>query len=268
MSHFELIDIKSVKQDVTQFIIDNHSEQLQIAVEVIEEWLDKEEWESKNIRKEYIRQLDIHKLVLKVLSNLALVKPMPLASFAGSLTLHKGMSEQQNITTAIEILVVLTKSNLVGIVKNQDSYDTWFRPILSQELQDRIRLSCYVPPKHEPVKVVNNIGIICGNHYNQHDKYLSYDVLNTLNSTALEVDTWFIDNHDKPLPNEDEYWDKYLEEFNTLYELIKDKPLHFEYRYDKRGRVYSSGYHFNPQGSSFEKASLSLVNKELVTGEL
>ena len=35
---------------------------------------------------------------------------------------------------------------------------------------------------------------------------------------------------------------------------------------DKRGRIYTSGYHISPQGSSFKKAMINLANKEIVTG--
>jgi len=35
---------------------------------------------------------------------------------------------------------------------------------------------------------------------------------------------------------------------------------------DKRGRIYSQGYHINTQGTSFKKAMIDLAHEELVTG--
>jgi DNA-directed RNA polymerase len=40
------------------------------------------------------------------------------------------------------------------------------------------------------------------------------------------------------------------------YEAMKDKEFYFEWRFDHRGRMYPTGYNFNPQGNSIKKGSL------------
>ena len=36
------------------------------------------------------------------------------------------------------------------------------------------------------------------------------------------------------------------------------------HKFDKRGRIYSQGYHVHIQGTSYKKAILELHNKEMV----
>ena len=42
--------------------------------------------------------------------------------------------------------------------------------------------------------------------------------------------------------------------------------FYFTHKVDKRGRIYSHGYHINPQGSAFKKAMLELSEPELIEG--
>ena len=38
------------------------------------------------------------------------------------------------------------------------------------------------------------------------------------------------------------------------------------HKVDKRGRLYSIGYHLNTQGSAFQKAMIELADEEIVEG--
>ena len=51
------------------------------------------------------------------------------------------------------------------------------------------------------------------------------------------------------------------------YLLENGNYFYFGWKYDKRGRSYSSGYHCNPQGNEYRKAMLSFADKELLTTE-
>ena len=51
------------------------------------------------------------------------------------------------------------------------------------------------------------------------------------------------------------------------YLLENGNKFWFTWRYDKRGRSYSQGYHINPQGNSYRKAILEFHNKEVLTTE-
>lgn len=51
------------------------------------------------------------------------------------------------------------------------------------------------------------------------------------------------------------------------YLLDNGNHFYFGWKYDKRGRSYSQGYHINPQGNEYRKAMLSFANKEYLNEE-
>jgi len=51
------------------------------------------------------------------------------------------------------------------------------------------------------------------------------------------------------------------------YLLENGNQFYFGWKYDKRGRSYSQGYHTNIQGNEYRKAMLRFSNKELLTKE-
>jgi len=127
----------------------------------------------------------------------------------------------------------------------------------------------YLPPmKSMPIPWTNNRNggwlfetkhLVLGSHYTKHEKPLAYDVINKLQSIQWEIDS-----------------ETYLYEKDTNRALNKKKflrvikeylgiPFHFVWRYDSRGRSYSSGYDLNLQSNEYGKAMLSLHKKELIT---
>jgi DNA-directed RNA polymerase len=42
--------------------------------------------------------------------------------------------------------------------------------------------------------------------------------------------------------------------------------FHLTHKVDKRGRIYSQGYHVNTQGAAFKKAMIELAKEELIEG--
>lgn len=49
----------------------------------------------------------------------------------------------------------------------------------------------------------------------------------------------------------------------TKIDQLSDE-VYLTHRYDRRGRVYASGYHVNTQGDDYRKAVLTLANKEVL----
>lgn len=45
--------------------------------------------------------------------------------------------------------------------------------------------------------------------------------------------------------------------------LIEGNEFYMTHKYDKRGRVYSQGYHVNPQGNAWNKAVINFANGEI-----
>ncbi|WP_219811313.1 DNA-directed RNA polymerase, partial [Campylobacter concisus] len=61
----------------------------------------------------------------------------------------------------------------------------------------------------------------------------------------------------KPEGVRDTDWDNYLEQCEIVKAELGSKPFYFKWAYDKRGRVYSKGYHIQIQASEYHKACLS-----------
>jgi hypothetical protein len=69
-------------------------------------------------------------------------------------------------------------------------------------------------------------------------------------------------------PEKIEQWRHFKEQSYMMYMLMAEQGnrFWFNHKVDKRGRIYSHGYHINPQGTSFKKAMLEFADAELVSG--
>lgn len=138
--------------------------------------------------------------------------------------------------------------------------------------------------------------LILGYYENHHDDDICLDTINTLNSNEYELDTDLISSlsedpleitieklqenaaaKDKYLSRFDaekklkqilDTWDDYQEECYKIQTLMlyHGNKFYLQNKVDKRGRIYTSGYHISPQGSSFKKAMINLAWGEIVTG--
>jgi hypothetical protein len=163
---------------------------------------------------------------------------------------------------------------------------------ISKDVEDMIdRYQYPLPMVIEPkeIKHNNDTGyltisgsiILNGSSYFKN-KDLCIDHLNRSNKIPLELDFSVINSpqgkYVKPEKNtkEGEGYKEYsrrvkqaLVFFSTSKEIMEgistltDK-IYLTYKYDRRGRVYSSGYHINPQGSDYHKAVLILHEKEII----
>ena len=98
--------------------------------------------------------------------------------------------------------------------------------------------------------------------------------MNTMNKVALKLDTEFLckveeePTFDLDTQDKLDQWNKFKEQSYMMYSLLASQGNQFylNHKVDKRGRIYSVGYHLNPQGAAFKKASLEFANAELVEG--
>jgi DNA-directed RNA polymerase len=104
-----------------------------------------------------------------------------------------------------------------------------------------------------------NKHLILGNRFTKHDMPLALDVINTLQEIPWEIDaeTYLLEKETNRNLNKK----KFLRVINEYL----GKKFYFAWRYDSRGRSYSSGYDLNIQSNEYGKALLSLHNKELIT---
>lgn len=309
-----LMHPRHIHQDIKTQLSKDLEEYVIKAVKGLRKWLEINEWESKNKRKEHVSYLDLYALVADIVTVTAMhcQQEMPYISIACMISID-GMDKFNSIKTVSEILAILEPVGFYEIIK----YPSGTRMIqslidLDEDLLNRLNLYCYLPPmiekpnklyhnKSSGYKTIKSDSLILGFKENHHDRNISIDVLNILNNQEYEVNLDFISKYERQFhrkelsPDEmleehelaqlngyegsyDDYINQYnqelanfemfKEQFNVLLNHVKDKPIYFTHKVDKRGRIYSQGYHFNLQGSSYEKACINLRKKELCQGEL
>ncbi len=271
-------------------------------IEYVNTWLNKDHDIDRELRLLAIRDLDIKELVLQVTACISLEcqKPMKLVSVASLCARHLGMSDKvEAIHTMAEIIAVLGETDLFDNKKTREGWIVISRVELDNEVTQYADNALYLPPLIiKPRKVRHNRdsgyitqrgeSLILGFYENHHDDNICLDVINILNSNEYELDTDFIDNNDmewsepefeegKHTHYEEEqitamskdYFENYFKEQSKFFfKLMKHhgNSLYITNKVDKRGRIYSQGFHINPQGDSYHKAMLNLKHREIPTG--
>lgn len=281
-----------ITADIKEYLLDKYTDDIANIKTVLKEYLSQEYWESKNTRLSVIKSLDLETVILDVLATLVLIADdfIPLISACTAKQI-KGLTKVQSAQTVGDILYCIDKTDLIlWDITEGNKRIVKANMALSDELTNRLNLLCVLPPmlvkprklKHNKscgYLTINKDSLILGDKENHHDKCISLDVLNTLNSQALQLDLDICYKFEKEFKSEfdkdtDEYlnqkktYEKAKEQFEFFVDKLTNSTIHFTHKVDKRGRVYSQGYQICTQGTSFEKACLQLKVKEYVTGEL
>lgn len=279
-----------ISKDIQEYLLDKYADEIDSLTTALREYISIPYWDSKNERLQSINK-DLTKVVLGVLTQTVLIASdyVPLLTICSSTPL--GGSRYHDIQTCADILWLINQTDLILIDRdNTGRLYIQSNMELQEELINRLNIMCVLPPmivkprtlRHNTSSgylTIDRDSLILGDKENYHDECISLDVLNTLNSQALCLDLDICYKFQKEFKSEfDKDTDEYLnqckthnkakEQFEYFRDVIQDKTIHFTHKVDKRGRVYSQGYVFNFQGSSYEKACLQLKVKEFVTGEL
>ena len=175
---------------------------------------------------------------------------------------------------------------------------------LSEKLVGFILNTRFLPPMLcEPKELHNNResgyltfndSLILGSG-NHHEGNLCLDVLNRMNQVQLKLDTDFlckieedpnseftvekikeaawergedISDHEAMdrVEQQKENWKNFKQQSYEFYALIAKcgNTFHLTHKVDKRGRIYSQGFHLNTQGTAFKKAMIEFAQEELV----
>lgn len=287
----QLLHPQHLAKDIKEYLSVEYADDISNIKAVLQDYLNQEYWDSKNARLEVINSMDLEKVILDVLVQVCLIaqKEVPLISLCSAKKI-KGMSKQESAMTVGEILYCIDSTELILWDKPKDRILVKSNMVLSDELERRLKLMCVLPPMMtKPRKLTHNKSsgfltiksdsLILGNKENHHDECISLDVLNMLNSQALQLDLDICYKFEKVFTSEfekdtEEYhnqkltFDKAKEQFEFFRDKLQDHTIYFTHKVDKRGRVYSQGYQMNTQGTSYEKACINLKTKEYVTGEL
>lgn len=108
---------------------------------------------------------------------------------------------------------------------------------------------------------------ILGDSFNRHNYPIDLKTLNILQSVKYKL----TNNVDTPQVLEDDASEDRIAQFalaqiqtRKVLKDYRDSEFSFVWKFDKRGRVYSSGYDINVQGDSYRKASLEFAKEETV----
>ena len=175
---------------------------------------------------------------------------------------------------------------------------------LSENLVGFILNTRFLPPMLcEPKELHNNResgyltfndSLILGSG-NHHEGNICLDVLNRMNQVKLRLDTDFlckieedpnseftvekikeaawergedISDHEamERVEQQKENWKNFKQQSYEFYALIAKcgNTFHLTHKVDKRGRIYSQGYHMNTQGTAFKKAMIEFAEQEIV----
>ena len=206
------------------------------------------------------------------------------------------LSERQKMDLACEVISMIADSDLYDIRKPNTLIMVKSCVVLSEALRDHIDHTTYIPPLVIPPKHVTHNSatpyysymgesLILGSKFNYHDEEICLDVVNTQNHVPLALSMDFMACYEEPepdhvakaaekgktlLPEEllmaKDNWAKYQKQCKFFAHLLSrlGNRIYLGNKVDKRGRLYCSGYHVSPQGSSYRKAIVELADAEMV----
>ena len=262
-------------------------EVIQQGVAMIRAYIDKavagEYYESKNARVLQLQNMDLETLVVDIFVGTSYcLKDELFTSVTAQMASRLRFSDKKEaITTVAELLAVLCETNVFDIRKphKMASMTVISRLQLDEKLLKFIDESQYLPPMVcEPLELVSNFcsgylthndSLILGSG-NHHDGDICLDVLNTMNRVELSLNLEFLCKVEEVQVNPAEtyeqqtQWDIFKKQSYQFYDLIQSQGnvFHMTHKVDKRGRIYSQGYHINPQGTAFKKAMCDLATPE------
>lgn len=260
---------------------------IQYGVSLLEEWRAAEYYASKRARLDQIMELDLYEITMKIMQGIAYVqRPELFTSVSAQLAGRLQLSDKpEAIATMAEMLAVLCETDLFDITKEsrQASLMLVSRIPLSEKLLQFIDNTTFqLPMVCEPEHVDHNRksgyltyndSLILGNG-NHHEGDICLDVINLQNQIPLKLNVEFLMNQEL-MPNfeivtpiQREQWEafKYASHRVWLLMINQGNKFYLTNKVDKRGRLYSVGYHINTQGNQFQKAMVELADEEIVEG--
>ena len=257
------------------------------ANKAINKYLTKSYYDSKNKR---IRYLLINHTVQNIVEELLITVlgvqgQRPIQSITAKLGKFLAFEDTfSGVKTASELLAVTADIGLFTITSARHSETGSILVHSNYTLEDstlqRLENMKYLPPMIvQPRDITNNScsgyltkdeSVILGDN-NHHEGYQAIDVSNILGKIPLSLDTRILDLEEKPKHDLDtpEKLSGFLRMIISSRKVYRDligygNKFYLNWRFDKRGRVYSQGYHVNIQSTSFKKAIINLHKKEVI----
>lgn len=260
---------------------------VKLGVDYLTLWLDYEHFEKKAKRLSQLKDLNLDSLVRSIYVGTAYArKPELFVSVTSQLTKQLKMdSTADAVQTIAEVVAVLAHTGVFTITKESREASMMLQSLieLPAALVDAMDRSMYLPPMVcEPKEITTNYEaphltfndcVILGKG-NKHAGDQCLDVINTQNKIPLSLDLEFLSQVEEDPTFEidtlqkEQMWHQFKGQSYAVYEMLAKQGNRFYLtnKVDKRGRLYSQGYHVTSQGSPFKKAMLELANPEIITG--
>lgn len=260
---------------------------LEQGIELVKAYQAGEYYSSKMKRIVQLADMDIPTMVMDIFIGVAYCqRPELFTSASAQIAARLKFSDRADaIATAAELMAVLCRTDAFDISKESKMASLMVVSCIPLEdsLLKFIENSQFLPPMVcEPLPLTHNFssGYLTHNDSlllgtgNHHDGDLCLDVLNTMGMVALKLDVAFLSTlEEEPTFELDtqekvDVWRVFKTQSYGMYTLMADQGNRFylNHKVDKRGRIYSHGYHINPQGTAFKKAMLEFAEDELVEG--
>jgi hypothetical protein len=244
-------------------------------------------YSSKQTRIQHVRnnvpiQSIMNELFIAVLSETGQKPIQSIASRLGDVFKFENVID--NVKTASEILAVCKNAGVYDIVSaaNSETGSILIIPkfILEKETLDKIHKMKYLPPMIcEPDLIHNNSqsgyltkdeSVILGAN-NHHEGYQAIDVLNIMGKIPLSLDRPTLKLEEKPKKDIDtsEKMSNFLRLIISSRKVYQEllsygNSFYLNWRFDKRGRMYSQGHEVNIQSTSYKKALINLTKREII----
>lgn len=282
----------NIREKVLYDILDTRflDKGIRIAEVSIEAYLQGTYYSSKAKRIEHLvgigltnRELTLETLIIVM----SIEGAQPIQSVAGKLaTILNYEDTFDGIKTAAELISVISDSDIYDIIAANNSITGSLmvksRFMLEEKTLQYIANTKYLPPMIcTPKEIDSNFtsgyltkdaSVILGKG-NHHNKYQALDALNIATNITLSLDMDMLRFEEKSkqhlnTPVKIANYRRLVTSSKIVYkELIEQgNKFNFDWRYDKRGRMYSQGYHVNIQATQYKKAIINLHEKHLIEG--
>ncbi len=260
-------------------------------ISLVNDYMFKEYWESKNIRIQHLMNIDIEVVITDILCVIMPEDGTQLyTSVVGQIAPRlKYDNLLDGLKTAAELVAVLEPAGLYQILRAQATKSGMMEVYGSYSLKPKtkkyIEETMFLPPMVTEPKIVDEYNhithltheedcLVLGHSAGKGNKELAYDVLNKLNQTALSLNVQLLTELSETIPEDlatKEAEDQLNRMVHKSYAVYKDliqtgNKFWLTHKYDSRQRGYCQGYHVSYQGNAFKKAIVQLNHKELIEG--
>lgn len=224
-------------------------------------------------------------IVLEVLMVVLLIDGVrPIQNACAAIGKSLGFDDVfDGVKTAAELIAVLKDVGLFTLYK-PGAHSTYMsiKPLykLGDETLAILSKYKYLPPmicepkpwtsNHYGGYLSSRKSVLLGKE-NHHEDTQALDALNIVQKVSFSLDLEVLKEQEQSskqldTPDKIANFTQQVKESQTVYQDLQDQgnKFWFVWRFDKRGRMYSSGYHVNLQSYEYKRALLNFTKKEVI----